>query len=75
MPRNNQKSKLDLEFQRLDEVAFNKCPSISIDIAVMEKTKKELFCHLRLIGVILEVGNQFGKHPRGIKRIIISKEK
>ena len=34
------KSKLDLEFQRLDAVAFNRCPSISIDIAVMEKTKK-----------------------------------
>ena len=40
MPRNNQKSKLDLEFQRLDNIAFNSCPDISIDIAVMEKTKK-----------------------------------
>ncbi len=29
----------DLDFQRLDEKAFAKCPSLSIDIAVMEKTK------------------------------------
>ena len=28
----------DLDFQRLDEKAFKKCPSISIDVAVMEKT-------------------------------------
>ena len=35
-----QKSKFDLEFQRLDNIAFNSCPDISIDIAVMEKTKK-----------------------------------
>ena len=30
---------LDLDFQRLNEKAFSKCPSISIDVAVMEKTK------------------------------------
>ena len=29
----------DLDFQRLDEKAMENCPSISIDIAVMEKTK------------------------------------
>ena len=34
------KSKLDLEFQRLDKIAFKSCPNISIDIAVMEKTNK-----------------------------------
>ena len=30
--------KKDLDFQRLDRKAFEKCPNISIDIAVMEKT-------------------------------------
>ena len=32
-------SKKDLDFQRLDEKAMEKCPSISIDVAIMEKTK------------------------------------
>ena len=35
---------LDLDFQRLDKRAFENCPNISIDVAVMEKTK---------IGVVL----------------------
>ena len=30
---------LDMDFQRLDKEAFKDCPSISIDVAVMEKTK------------------------------------
>ena len=30
----------DLDFQRLDEKKFKKCPSISIDYAVMEKTNE-----------------------------------
>ncbi len=30
---------LDMDFQRLDKEAFEKCPNISIDFAVMEKTK------------------------------------
>ena len=34
------KSKKDLDFQRLDEDSFKNCPDISIDIGVMEKTKK-----------------------------------
>ena len=34
------KSILDLDFQRLDKAAFEKCDDISIDIAVMEKTNK-----------------------------------
>ena len=34
------KSILDLDFQRLDKVSFEKCPDISIDIAVMEKTSR-----------------------------------
>ena len=32
-------SKIDLDFQRLNCEYFKKCPNISIDIAVMEKTK------------------------------------
>ena len=35
---NNKSS--DLDFQRLDKNLFEKCPNISIDYAVMEKTKK-----------------------------------
>ena len=34
--------KLDLEFQRLDRETFELCESISIDKAIMEKTKKGL---------------------------------
>ena len=30
---------LDLDFQRIDKDAFSNCPDISIDVAVMEKTK------------------------------------
>ena len=33
------KNDLDLEFKRLNKVEFQKCPDISIDVAVMEKTK------------------------------------
>ena len=33
-------SKHDLDFDRLDKDSFEKCPNISIDYAVMEKTKK-----------------------------------
>ena len=33
------KSTKDLDFQRLDEKAMENCPSISIDVAIMEKTK------------------------------------
>ena len=29
----------DMDFQRLDKESFDKCPNISIDVAVMEKTK------------------------------------
>ncbi len=32
------KSKVDLDFQRLDKDSFKKCDNLSIDIAVMEKT-------------------------------------
>ncbi len=34
------KKTIDLDFYRLDEESFNKCPNISIDYAVMEKTDK-----------------------------------
>ena len=33
-------AKRDLDFVRLDKDAFEKCPSISVDYAVMEKTKQ-----------------------------------
>jgi len=33
-------SKFDLDFQRIEQTNFAKCPNISIDIAVMEKTEK-----------------------------------
>ncbi len=32
-------SNRDLEFQRLNKIDFEKCPNISFDVAVMEKTK------------------------------------
>ena len=35
-----EKKLFDLDFQRLNQDSFNKCPNISIDIAVMEKTEK-----------------------------------
>ncbi len=34
------KSKLDLDFQRLDKDSFEKCVDMSIDVAVMEKTSR-----------------------------------
>tara|TARA_A100001388_G_C28765544_1_gene500504 strand:- start:1167 stop:2603 length:1437 start_codon:yes stop_codon:yes gene_type:complete len=34
------KSKFDLDFRRLDKESFYKCDNISVDIAIMEKTKK-----------------------------------
>ncbi len=33
-------SEYDLDFQRLNQIAFKKCPNLSIDVAVMEKTDK-----------------------------------
>ena len=33
------KSLFDLDFQRLDKESFEKCPNISIDVAVMERTR------------------------------------
>ena len=33
-------SKKDLDFERIDNDAFKKCPDISIDVAVMEKTSR-----------------------------------
>ena len=34
------KSNYDLDFKRINEDSFKKCPNVSIDIAVMEKTNK-----------------------------------
>ena len=33
-------SENDLDFQRIDKDYFSKCPDISFDISIMEKTKK-----------------------------------
>ena len=33
-------SKNDLDFQRIDKEFFNKCPDVSFDVSVMEKTNK-----------------------------------
>ena len=35
-----EKKHYDLDFQRLDNKEFSKCPNLSIDISVMEKTEK-----------------------------------
>jgi len=35
-----EQKKVDLDFLRLDEKAFSKSPSISVDYAIMEKTEK-----------------------------------
>ena len=32
-------SKIDLDFQRLNKDSFKKCPNLSIDVAIMEKSK------------------------------------
>ena len=55
------KSKKDLDFQRLDEKSFKNCPNISIDIAVMEKTTKGVVLPLDADWSDIGVGNQFGK--------------
>ena len=34
-----EKNAEDLDFQRLDKEAFSKCPNLSIDVAIMEKTQ------------------------------------
>ena len=34
------KDLIDLDFQRIEKKSFSKCPNVSIDIAVMEKTEK-----------------------------------
>ena len=48
-------SNYDLDFQRLDKKYFSKCPSIPIDISVMEKTSKGIV--LPLNGEWSDVGN------------------
>ena len=49
------KSSSDLEFQRLDKDSFRKCANISIDHAVMEKTKNA--CVIPLTAGWSDVGN------------------
>ena len=40
------KKQIDLDFERLEKTSFMKCPSISIDKAIMEKQIMELFFRL-----------------------------
>ena len=35
-----QNNSYDLDFQRIDKNKFSKCPNLSIDVCVMEKTEK-----------------------------------
>ena len=41
-----EKSKIDLDFLRLDINSFESCPNISLDVAIMEKTKKAMMVPL-----------------------------
>ena len=43
-----QKSKIDFDFQRLESKTFKKCENISIDVAVMERTKKAMVIPLNV---------------------------
>ena len=54
------KKLFDLDFQRLDKKAFQDCSNVSIDVAVMEKTKNAYVFPLMPVGVILGVGILFG---------------
>ena len=72
------KTFIDLDFQRLSREPFSKCPNISIDIAVMEKTKKGVVVPLdagwRDIGSWDAVWEASKKTPEGnfVKGNIIS---
>ena len=54
----------DLDFLRINRSFFSKCPSLSIDVAVMEKTNLGTVLPLGAGGMTLEVGKQFGKNKR-----------
>tara|TARA_B100000965_G_C19592608_1_gene758616 strand:+ start:239 stop:1681 length:1443 start_codon:yes stop_codon:yes gene_type:complete len=43
-----QENIVDLDFQRLDKDAFKNCPNVSIDVAVMEKTKEGMVLPLNV---------------------------
>ncbi len=59
----------DLDFQRLDKNYFKKCPDVSIDVAVMEKTKQGIVLPLPVgwsdIGSWNSVWNISKKDPDG----------
>ena len=59
-------SNKDLDFHRLNKKIFLQCRDISIDVAVLEKTKRHLFFLFFVDGMILEVGNLYGKYQRKI---------
>ena len=52
---------LDLDFERVEKKYFEKCPNISIDKAIMEKTNSGVVCPSKLSGAILVDGNRTGK--------------
>ena len=64
-----------LIFTRIDKEAFEKSPSLPIDIAVMEKTDKGLVLPLDAGWSDMEVGKLFGKLQTKIKKEISFKEK
>ena len=62
----------DLDFQRIDKEIFEKCPNLSIDKAIMEKTKiAELVLPLDAGWSDIGSWNRFGKNPKRIKIIIL----
>ena len=61
------KSLFDLDFQRLDKKCFSECPDLSIDIAVMEKTKDAFVLPLKAGWSDVEAGILFGKSLRKIQ--------
>ena len=46
-----EKSKVDLDFLRLEEKSFKKCENTSIDVSVFEKTKKAFVIPLIVVGM------------------------
>ena len=56
----------DLDFLRLDKNIFLKCRNISIDVAILEKTEKSFVLPLFVAGMILVVGNLYGKYQKKI---------
>ena len=63
-------SKNDLDFKRINEEYFKKCPNISFDVSVMEKTQNGIVLPLDADWNDIGVGNLFGKLQKKIKIIM-----